>query len=86
MHNIKDLLYNFTATWCKGSINVAPDALSHYLICELSQEDMLAEQDEEQNPATSISELMSTAQLRLVREYAPAATVSMPCRMKHVNS
>ena len=60
MHNINDLLYNFTATWCKGSINAAPDAPSH-LICELSQEDMLAEQDEEQNAATSISELMSTA-------------------------
>ena len=54
------LMTYFTGMWCKGSINAAPDALSH-LICELSQEDMLAEQDEEQNAATSISELMSTA-------------------------
>ena len=52
------MAYNFTATWCKGSgTNAALDVLSHYPVCELSQENMLAEQDEEHNPAPSIAEL-----------------------------
>ena len=54
MHNINSI--QFTATWCKGSANAAPDALFRYPVSEPSQEHMLAEQDEEHNPAPSIAE------------------------------
>ena len=51
------MAYNFTAKWCKGSTNAAPDALSRYPVLEPNQEDMIAECDEDHSPAPSIAEL-----------------------------
>lgn len=41
------MAYNFTAMWCKGKANTAPDALSRYPVLEPSQEDTLAEHEED---------------------------------------
>ena len=49
--------YNFTAVWCKGSTNAAPDALSRYPIKEPTQDDAIAECEEDHTPAVSISEM-----------------------------
>ena len=53
------ITYNFTctATWCKGSTNAAPDALSCYPVLESNQEGMIAECNEDHSPAPSIAEL-----------------------------
>jgi len=51
------MAYNFTAAWCKGSTNAAPDALSHYPVLESNQEDIIAKCDEDQSPAPSFAEL-----------------------------
>ena len=53
----KLMAYNFTAVWCKGSNNTAPDALSHHPVLEPSTGDALAEQDEDHSPAPSIAEI-----------------------------
>jgi len=50
------MAYNFTATWCKGSTNVAANAPSHYPVLEPNQEDMIAKCDEDHSPAPSIVE------------------------------
>ena len=51
------MAYNFTAVWCKGSINAAPDTLSHHPILEHSLGDALVKQDEDHSPAPSIAEI-----------------------------
>ena len=51
------MAYNFTAVWCKGCINNAPDALSRHPVLEPSPGDALAEQDEDHSPAPSIAEI-----------------------------
>jgi len=53
----KLMAYNFTAIWCKESSNTAPDVLSQHPILEPTQEDAIAERDENSTPAPSISEL-----------------------------
>ena len=53
----KLMAFNFTAVWCKGSTNKAPDALSRSPVLEPCHEDALAECDEENRPDLSISEL-----------------------------
>ena len=47
----KLMAYSFTAIWCKGSNNTAPDALSRHPTLEPTQEDALAECDEDSTPA-----------------------------------
>ena len=51
------MAFNFTAVWCKGSTNKAPDVLSRSPVLEPCHEDALAECDEENRPDLSISEL-----------------------------
>ena len=51
------IAYNFTAVWCKGSTNAAPDALSRYPIKEPTQDDAIAECEEDHTPTVSISEM-----------------------------
>ena len=51
------MVYNFTATWRKGSTNAAPDVLSCYPMLKPSQEDMIAECNEDHSSAPSITEL-----------------------------
>jgi len=51
------MAYNLTATWCKGSTDAAPDALSCYPVLEPNQEYMIAECNEDHCPAPSIAEL-----------------------------
>ena len=53
----KLMAYNFTAVWCKGSTNTAPDVLSRYPVLEPSPRDALAEQDEDHSPALFIAEI-----------------------------
>ena len=53
----KLMAYNFTAVWCKGSTNAAPDALSRYPIKEPTQDDAIAECEEDHTPTVSISEM-----------------------------
>ena len=53
----KLMAYNFSAVWCKGSTNTAPDALSCHPVLEPSPGDALAEQDEDHSPAPSIAEI-----------------------------
>ena len=49
--------YNFTAMWCKGKSNAAPDVLSRHPVLEPSRADILAEQDEDHSPAPFIAEI-----------------------------
>ena len=54
------MAFNYTAMWCKGSINKAPDALSRSPTLEPQQVDMLAKKDENNMSDLSISELRAT--------------------------
>ena len=51
------MAFNFTAKWCKGSCNGAPDALSRNLVWEPQQADALAEYNEENLPEPSAAEI-----------------------------
>jgi len=51
------MVYNFTAKWCKGSANAAPDALSHHPVLAPTQEDSMAEVGEDHNLEPSITEI-----------------------------
>ena len=53
----KLMTYNFTAVWCNGSTNTAPDALSCHPVFEPSPGDALVDQDEDHSPAPSIPEI-----------------------------
>ena len=53
----KLMAFNFTAVWCKGRTNKAPDVLSRSPVLEPCREDALAECDEENRPDLSILEL-----------------------------
>ena len=53
----KPMAFNFTVEWCKGTTNQAPDALSHNPIWAPQSTEMLAEQDEDNKPELSISEI-----------------------------
>ena len=54
------MAFSYTAVWCKGSTNKAPDALSRSPTKEPQQEDMLAENDEDNTQDLSISEIRAT--------------------------
>ena len=54
--SMKLMAFNFTAEWCKGTVNQVPDVLSHSLVRESQSVDMLAEQDEDNKPAHSDGE------------------------------
>ena len=54
------MAFSYTAMWCKGSTNKAPDALSRSPTKEPQQEDMLAENDEDNTQDLSISEIRAT--------------------------
>ena len=54
------MAFSYTAVWCKGSTNKAPDALSRSPTEEPQQEDMLAENDEDNTQDLSISEIRAT--------------------------
>ena len=49
--------YNFTAEWVKGILNHAPDALSRNPVSDPQPPEMLAEQDIDNNPAHTITEV-----------------------------
>ena len=74
----KLMAYNFTAVWCKGKTNTAPDALSRHPVLEPSRGDALAEQDEDHSPAPSIAEIrahqadnsLDSTRLQDLRKYA----------------
>ena len=51
------MAYNFTVVWCKGSTDTAPDALSCYPIKEPTQDDAIAECEEDHTPTVSISKM-----------------------------
>ena len=51
------MAFNFTAEWCKGTTNQAPDALSRNSIWAPQSAEMLAEQDKDNKPELSISEI-----------------------------
>ena len=53
----KLMAYSFTAVWCKGATNNAPDALSRYPIWQPHPADILAEYDENSTPEPSIAEI-----------------------------
>ena len=53
----KLMAFNFTAKWCKGSTNSAPNALSRNPVWEPCQADALAEYDEENLPESSAAEV-----------------------------
>ena len=53
---MKLMAFKFTATWCKGDTNRAPDALSRNPVWEPQQVDTLAEYDEENQPEPSAAE------------------------------
>ena len=53
----KLMAYNFTAIWCKGATNKAPDSLSHNPVWEPYPVDTLAECDENSMPEPSIAEI-----------------------------
>ena len=53
----KLMAFNFTAEWCKGTTNQEPDALSRNPIWAPQSTEMLAEQDEDNKPELSISEI-----------------------------
>ena len=54
------MAFSYTAVWCKGSTNKAPDALSRSPTKEPQQEDMLAKNDEDNTQDLSISEIRAT--------------------------
>ena len=74
----KLMAYNFTAVWCKGKTNTAPDALSRHPVLEPSRGDAVAEQDEDHSPAPSIAEIrahqadnsLDSTRLQDLRKYA----------------
>ena len=51
------MAYNFTAVWCKGATNKAPDALSRYPAWEPCPTELLAECDEDCMPEMTIAEI-----------------------------
>ena len=51
------MAFNFTAKWCKGSTNSAPDTLLCNPVWEPCQADALAEYDEENLPEPSAAEV-----------------------------
>ena len=53
----RPMAINFTAKWCKGTTNHAPNALSHSPVGEPQIEEMLAEQDEDSKPEMFILQL-----------------------------
>ena len=53
----KFMAFNFRAEWCKGTKNQAPDALSHNPVGEPMPTEALAEQDDNNKPELSISEI-----------------------------
>jgi len=55
------MAYSFTAVWCKGAANQAPDALSRHPVAEPRQTELLAEYDEQSALEPSISEIRAMA-------------------------
>jgi len=55
------MAYSFTAVWCKGAANQAPDALSRHPVAEPCQTELLAEYDEQSALEPSISEIRAMA-------------------------
>ena len=51
------MTYNFTAVWCKGATNKAPDALSRYPVWEPCPTELLAECDEDCMPEMTIADI-----------------------------
>jgi len=74
----KLMAYNFTAVWCKGTTNKAPDALSRNPVWEPHPTDALAEYDENNAPEPTAAEIRAvcdntsqeSARLHQLREYA----------------
>ena len=56
---MKLMAFNFTAKWCKGNTNGAPDALSRNPVWKPQQVDALAEYDEDNQPEPSAAEIRS---------------------------
>jgi len=56
---MKLMAFNFTAKWCKGNTNRAPDALSRNPVWKPQQVDALAEYDEDNQPEPSAAEIRS---------------------------
>lgn len=53
----KLMAYNFTAEWCKGATNQAPDALSRHPTVNPCQAELLAELDEDNTPAMTFADV-----------------------------
>ena len=53
----KLMVYNFTAVWCKGAINKAPDILSCYPALEPCPAELLAEGEEVCTPQMTIADI-----------------------------
>ena len=72
------MAFNFTAEWCKGTKNQAPDALSRNPVGEHTPTEALAEQDDDNRPELSISEIRAvwdegkqeSARMQNLRTYA----------------
>ena len=56
---MKFMAFNFTAMWCKGITNRAPNALSRNPMWEPQQVDTLAEYNEDNQPEPSAAEIRS---------------------------
>ena len=55
------MAYNFTAEWIKGTLNNALDALSWNPVSDPLPQEMLAEYDTNNNPASTIAEIRAVA-------------------------
>ena len=55
----KLMAYNFTAAWCKGAINSAPDALSRHPTWNPCQAELLAECDDNNTPEMTLADIIA---------------------------
>ena len=53
----KLMAYNFTAAWCKGATNAAPDALSRHPTWNPCQAKLLAECDDDNTPEMTLADI-----------------------------
>ena len=53
----KLMAYNFTAVWCKGATNCAPDALSRHPTGNPDQADLLAECEDDRTPEMTLADI-----------------------------